>query len=234
MPTPTFTQVTPHIFRLELPYRVLVNVFLVHGQDGWTVVDAGAPGFEAVVLQQVRTHTGGALPARLLLTHGHLDHAAAAQRMRDAWRVPIAAGRREIPYLVGPLHYNQIPGHLSYRLLQLSPPSLVGRNVQLPLDEGMHLDGLEVFEVAGHAPGMVALLHHEDRALICADTFSNLNNRLGDPFSIFTYDVRLNRQAQAKLVELDFDHLLASHGPPILNEGRARARALVESRLKKK
>ncbi|OGO44202.1 MAG: hypothetical protein A2W37_00945, partial [Chloroflexi bacterium RBG_16_63_12] len=172
MPTPTFTQITPHIFKLDLPFRVPVGVWLVRADEGWTVVDAGAPGFEDATLKQVLAQTGGEIPKQLILTHGHLDHAAAAQRMRDEWKLLIAAGRAEIPYLLGPAHYNSIPGHLSYRLLQLSPPPLIGRNVQLPLDEGMVLDGLDVFEVPGHAPGMVALLHREDRALICGDTFA--------------------------------------------------------------
>jgi glyoxylase-like metal-dependent hydrolase (beta-lactamase superfamily II) len=81
---------------------------------------------------------------------------------------------------------------------------------------------------------MLALLHREDRALICGDAFANGRGKLGDPLSIFTYDLALNRQSQAKLAALDFDHLLVSHGPPILNEGRARAQALVASRAKKK
>jgi len=234
MPTPTFTQITPHIFKLDLPFRVPVGVWLVRADEGWTVVDAGAPGFEDATLKQVLAQTGGEIPKQLILTHGHLDHAAAAQRMRDEWKLLIAAGRAEIPYLLGPAHYNSIPGHLSYRLLQLSPPPLLGRNVQLPLDEGMVLDGLDVFEVPGHAPGMLALLHRKDRALICGDAFANGRGKLGDPLGIFTYDLALNRWSQARLAALDFDHLLVSHGPPILNEGRARAQALVASRAKKK
>jgi glyoxylase-like metal-dependent hydrolase (beta-lactamase superfamily II) len=237
MPTPTFTQITPHVFKLDLPFaggRIPVGVWLIRAEDGWTVVDAGAPGFEDVTLKQILVQTGGEIPRRLILTHGHLDHAAAAQRMRDEWKLLIAAGRAEIPYLLGPAHYNHIPGHLLYRLLQLSSPPLIGRNVQLPLDEGMRLDGLEVFEVPGHAPGMVALLHQDDRALICGDTFGNLGGKLGDPLRPFTYDPALNHQSQAKLAALDFDHLLASHGPPIMNEGRARVQALLASREKKK
>ncbi|MGH2524681.1 MAG: MBL fold metallo-hydrolase, partial [Anaerolineales bacterium] len=232
MPSPTYAQVTPHIYKLDLPFfggRVPVGVWLIRDAEGWTIVDAGAPGFENVVFEQTLAQTGGARPRRLILTHGHLDHAAAAQRMREAWKVLIAAGRDEIPYLVGPDRYNHIPSSfLPYRFLQGSPPPLVGRNVQLPLDDGMGLDGLDVFHVPGHSPGMMALLHREDRALICGDAFANFGGKLGDPLAAFTYDMKLARQSQARLIELDFDHLLPSHGPPILNEGCARARALVE------
>ena len=232
---PAFNQITPHLFKLDVPFTVPVGVFLVKHAEGWTVIDAGAPGFEDMIFKAVLAQTKGEKPRRLILTHGHTDHAAAAPRMRDDWGVLIAAGRAEIPYLLGSGRYNKIPpGNLLYRLIQLSPPALFGRNVQLPLDEGMQMDGLEVFHVPGHAPGLVALLHRADRALVSGDTFMNLKNKLSDPYRPFTYDMALNHRSQARLAQLDFDHLLVSHGPVIMNEGQARVKALVEGRGKKK
>jgi glyoxylase-like metal-dependent hydrolase (beta-lactamase superfamily II) len=237
MATPTFSKVTPHIYKLDLPFlggRVMVGVFLVQEADGWVLVDAGAPGFDKTIFAQVLAQTGGKLPKRLILTHGHADHAAAAQRIREEWKIPIAAHRAEIPYLIGPKRYNQIPTrYLPYKLLQLSPPPLVGRNIQAPLDDGRHLGDLVVYHVPGHAPGLVALLHPGDRALICGDAFSNNGGKLSDPIAVFTYDMALNRQSQARLVTLDFDHLIVSHGEPILNTGRQQARAFVEQDEKK-
>jgi len=122
---------------------------------------------------------------------------------------------------------------LPYKLLQISAPCLVGRNVQMPLDDGRLLGDLVIYHVPGHAPGLVALLHPGDRALICGDTFMNRGGKLTDPFAPFTYDMGLNHQSQARLVTLDFDHLIASHGQPILNTGRAQARAFVEHDEKK-
>jgi glyoxylase-like metal-dependent hydrolase (beta-lactamase superfamily II) len=239
MAQPTFTPVTPHIAKLDLPFlggRQPVGVWLVQDEaGGWVMIDAGAPGFEKLVLEQVLAHTGGQRPQLLVLTHGHLDHAAAAERVRDTWNVPIAAHRAEIPYLLGPARYAAIPArHPLYRLLQISPPPLVGRNVQLPLDEGQRLPGgLQVYHAPGHAPGMIALLHPADRALIAADAFMTLG-RLRDPYALFTYDPRLNHATQARLADLDFDHLLVSHGPPLLNTGRQQARDLIASRTKKR
>lgn len=239
-PQATFTQVTPHIHKLDLPFfggRLPVGVFLVRDDaaNGWILVDAGAPGFIDNVLDQVKKVTGGQLPHTLVLTHGHLDHAAAAQAVREKWKIPVAAGRDEIPYLIGPAAYASIPAKSPiYRVIQMSPPPLVGRNVQMPLDEGMRLDGLEVFHVPGHAPGMVALLHAGDRALISADTFYNLGGKLGDPAALFTYDPALNHASQAKLAALDFDHLLPSHGPVIMNTGKQAAQAVVAKHQKKK
>jgi glyoxylase-like metal-dependent hydrolase (beta-lactamase superfamily II) len=237
MPTPTFAKITPHIYKLDLPFaggRLMVGVFLVQGFDGWVQVDAGAAGHEKTIMTQVLAQTGGKYPKMLVLTHGHGDHAAVAQRIREEWKIPIAAHRDEIPYLIGPDRYNQIPTKfLPYKLLQLSPPPLVGRNVQVPLDDGRRLGDLVVYHAPGHAPGLVALLHPGDRALICADTFMNRGGKLTDPFAPFTYDMELNHKSQARLVTLDFDHLLASHGEPILNTGRQQARGLVEKHAAK-
>jgi glyoxylase-like metal-dependent hydrolase (beta-lactamase superfamily II) len=232
MADPTFEQLTPHIYKLNLPFvggRVPVGLWLVKHDAGWTVVDAGAPGFEDVTLKQILATTGGQPPARLILTHGHVDHGAAAERMVDQWGLPVAAGRLEIPYLLARARYHLVqPSWWGYWLLQRSGPCLIGRNVQLPLDEGMEVDGMRVYHVPGHAPGMVALLHHADRALIAADTFGNLSGKLGEPIRVFTYSPAINRQSMRKLAALDFDHLLPSHGPPLLGDGKARAQAVVE------
>jgi glyoxylase-like metal-dependent hydrolase (beta-lactamase superfamily II) len=213
----------------------MVGVWLVQESDGWVLVDAGAPGHETTVLEATLAQTGGQRPKLLILTHGHGDHGAAAQRIREEWKIPIAAHRAEIPYLIGVLHYNKIPSKFPlYRLTQMSKPALVGRNVQLPLEDGQRLGELTVYHVPGHAPGMIALLHGPDRALLAADTFMAPGGKLTDPFVPFTYDMALNHQSQARLAALDFDNLLPSHGAPLLGNGRQLARDFVAAHEKKK
>ena len=64
------------------------------------------------------------------------DNAIIGRQQRIA-KAAIAAHRAEMPYLVGPGRYNQIPTrYLPYKLLQLSAPPLVGRNVQVPTNIG--------------------------------------------------------------------------------------------------
>src|SRR3989338_592466 len=238
MARPTFEPIPPHIHKLDLRAfggTLPVGVWLVQESSGWTVVDAGVPPFEDYVLEQILASTGGERPRHLVLTHVHLDHGAATERMRDRWHLLIAAGRVEIPYLTGAERYARIPSHsLAYKLLQGSPPALNGRNVQLPLDEGMQLGSLTVYAAPGHALGMVALLHGGDRALICGDAWANFGGKLGDPLPAFTYDMDEAHRTQARLAELDFDHLLVSHGPPVLKDAREMIRALAQLRQKKR
>jgi glyoxylase-like metal-dependent hydrolase (beta-lactamase superfamily II) len=235
MPVQSFQSVTPHIYRLEQPFlrgRLRVNVWLVRDAEGWVMVDAGAPGFEKL-LEQVLAQTGGEKPRILVLTHGHTDHAAAAQRIREDWKIPIAAHRDEFPYLIGPARYASIKAkNPIYKLLQISAPPLVGRNVQVPLDDGSKIGELIAYHSPGHAPGLLAFLHTGDRALISGDTFMHLG-KLSDPFMPFTYDMGLNHKSQARLITLPFDHLLVSHGEPIMNTGRQEAMDWVAKHAKK-
>src|SRR5688572_2703701 len=111
MATPVFQQVTPNIYRLEfvwkLPFfKLPVAVFLVRADDGWSLVDAGPPGVETSLAEQILKQTGGGRPVRLILTHGHVDHAGTADWLYRQWQLPVAAGRDETPYLIGPEHYN--------------------------------------------------------------------------------------------------------------------------------
>ena len=48
----------------------------------------------------------------------------------------------------------------------------------------------------------------------------NLGGRLSPPFGIATPDPRMAEASMVRLGELDYDHLLPSHGPPILGRGR--------------
>ena len=237
MSSQSFTQVTPHIHRLDLALGPggTVAVFLTRGDDGWTLIDTGLENQVETVMQAALTCTRGEKPARLVLTHGHPDHAGGALKIRAEWRLKVAAGRHEIPYLTEPVFYRKIPAHtpLYYLATLLGQPAMLGRGVDLPLDEKQMIAGMTVYHVPGHAPGMIALLHPADRALICADTFATRGGRLGDPMWFFTYDPKLNRQSQKKLAMLDFDHLLPSHGPAIMRSGKQAAMACVEKRLGK-
>jgi glyoxylase-like metal-dependent hydrolase (beta-lactamase superfamily II) len=233
MSNPSFTTVSPHIARLDLvfmktPY-ISAAIWLVKDQAGWILVDAGVPNTEALIFERLLAHTGGQKPRLLILTHGHMDHTAAAERLRDEWGVPIAAGRAEIPFLLGPMRYGDIPSNVPmFNLLaKTSGPALVGRNIQLPLEEGQVVGDLTVLHTPGHTPGLVSLWHKADRAILCGDVFMNNGNRLSDPFLPFTYDPRLNHQSQARLAALDFELLLPSHGPA---SGRAQAQAFIAKR----
>jgi glyoxylase-like metal-dependent hydrolase (beta-lactamase superfamily II) len=80
---------------------------------------------------------------------------------------------------------------------------------------------MAIIHLPGHSPGQIGFLHPEDRAMICGDAVMNLGNRLAPPFGFFTPDPEAAQSSLRRLGELDFEHLLPSHGQPVIGRGRS-------------
>jgi len=225
---PDFVQVSEHILRLELPFRIFgpltvpVAVWLVRSSDGWTQIDSGPPEASDQMVSAVVRATQGHGPDRILLTHAHYDHAGGLTALRMAWNPPLMCHREEVPFVAGEMDYRRLPaGSLAAR---------VGRYFirtgtwQVPvardLERGQPAAGMAVIHLPGHAPGQVGFLHPRDRAMICGDAVMSLRGRLSPPFAMATPDPVRAVASMRRLGELDFDHLLPSHGVPILGQGR--------------
>jgi glyoxylase-like metal-dependent hydrolase (beta-lactamase superfamily II) len=227
---PTFSHVTPNIFKLDLPMYLgfgRVGVWLVREDDGWTLLDTGSPHDAPTVLKATLAHTRGEAPRRIILTHGHLDHAGTAGFLQERWSIPVLAHREERHYIEGTNWYGSVrPAWWGFRLIQepfglanrIRPPRIVD-----VLADGDRVGSLEVRHVPGHTPGMIALIHRRDRAIVAGDTFVSRGLQLYPPAKFFTPDPPTALRSMGRLVDEDFDHLLASHGRPILRTGRTEA-----------
>jgi glyoxylase-like metal-dependent hydrolase (beta-lactamase superfamily II) len=232
--TLSFSPVTPHIFKLDLPMYLgfgRVGVWLVRENDGWTLVDTGSPPDARTILSATLALTQGDAPRRIILTHGHLDHAGAAGFLQEQWSIPVLTHRDERQYIDGTGRYSAIwPAWWGFRLIK-EPFGLLNRirspRTVDPLADGDRIGSLEVVHVPGHTPGMIALIHRGDRAIVAGDTFISRGLQLYPPARFFTPDPPTAVRSMARLVDEDFDHLLASHGRPILRVGRIEARLAV-------
>lgn len=87
------TEITSGIFRLNtpLPFRGLkqVNLWLLHGADGWTMVDCGFGSEQGRdTLEDAWKQVLGDKPlVRLLVTHFHPDHMGNAGYIARRWRL---------------------------------------------------------------------------------------------------------------------------------------------------
>lgn len=207
------------------------NAFLIEGDDGFTLIDAGFPDKEAAVFGAIRK-LGRSLDQlkHLIFTHGHPDHiGSAAEIVRETGArtylhpldIPIAESGGPFRPLQG------APGLLRPILCRLffhpnEPVEPV--TIDEPLTDGELLPvagGIEVIHTPGHCAGQVALLWRPGRMLFAGDVASNMMG-LGDPLGF--ENLEEGRASQHKLASLSFDAAGFGHGQPIARDASKRFR----------
>ena len=91
-------QVVPDVYLLE-GLRVS-NVYLLTGNDRWTLIDSGLRGEANRIARQLQD--AGFPVAKLhaiVLTHAHGDHAGGALELARISGASVCAHRREVPYI---------------------------------------------------------------------------------------------------------------------------------------
>ena len=203
----------------------MANAFLIEGDDGLTLIDAGFPSKEAVVFGVIRGL--GRSPDQLkhlIFTHGHPDHigsAAAIVRETGARTymhpldIPIAeSGGPFRPMTPAPGLLGQVLCRLFFHPDERLEPVAIDQ----PLTTGDILPiagGIEVIHTPGHCAGQVALLWHPGRMLFAGDVGTNLIG-LGDPVGFESLEE--GRASQRKLASLSFDAAGFGHGGPIVRD----------------
>jgi glyoxylase-like metal-dependent hydrolase (beta-lactamase superfamily II) len=206
----------------------MVNAFLIEGDDGLTLIDAGFPDKETVVFEAIQGL--GRSPDQLkhlIFTHGHPDHigsAASIVRKTGARTymhpldIPIAeSGGPFRPIKPAPGLLGQVLCRLFFHPDKRLEPVAIDQ--QLTDGETLPIAGsIEVIHVPGHCAGQVALLWRPGRMLFAGDVGTNLMG-LGDPVGF--ENLKDGRTSQRKLAHLSFDAAGFGHGRPIARDASA-------------
>jgi glyoxylase-like metal-dependent hydrolase (beta-lactamase superfamily II) len=184
-------RVAEGVYQLKLPVPlplVFVSVYLIQGDDGWTIIDAGyeypdtyevwESGAESIGLDLSRD------VARIVVTHFHPDHIGAARWLQERTGAPAYLLREEIPnarrvweeerekdLFTGDMIRNGMPR-------EMAEETASGGRAGLKLPEDMRpLAAGEKLELGGgsarviHAPGHAEyqlMLHDEARGILYA------------------------------------------------------------------
>ena len=201
------------------------NAFLIEGDDGLTLIDAGFPAKEATLFEAVRGlgHSLDQLK-HLIFTHHHSDHigsAAAIVRQTGARTymhpldIPMAeSGGPFRPMSPAPGVLRQLMCRLFYNHNERVAPVAIDQ----PLIDGDIVPiagGIDVIHIPGHCAGQVALLWRPGRMLFAGDVGMNLMG-IGDPVGFES--LQDGRASQRKLASLSFDGAGFGHGAPIAHD----------------
>ncbi len=207
----------------------MANAFLIEGDDGLTLVDAGFPGKAAAAFGAIRAlgHSPDQL-RHLIFTHGHPDHigsAAAIVRETGARTymhpldIPVAeSGGPFRPMRGAPGLLRQVMCKLFFHPDERLEPVAIDQ----PLTAGEILPiagGIEVIHTPGHCAGQVAFLWRPGRMLFAGDVGMNIMG-LGDPVGFESLDD--GRASQRKLAGLSFGAVGFGHGAPIARNASTR------------
>jgi glyoxylase-like metal-dependent hydrolase (beta-lactamase superfamily II) len=239
------------VFNLGPWGRTQTNAYLVSDGTSWFLVDAGwgsdGPRIRAAALALLGSDT---IPAAILLTHAHPDHAGAARELAEAWRCPVYVHPAELPLATGDFAaMASHAGPLDHWLI-LPVMRLIGRRrreaalsrssldgVVRPLGPGGVIRGMEGWawvHTPGHTPGHVAYVRPRDRVVLAGDAILTLEvnewagilrqrQGLSGPPWYTTWDRRAASASIRAIAEIEPSVLATGHGLPLIGPATAAA-----------
>lgn len=206
------------------------NAFLIDGDDGLTLVDAGVARGVDVLLRAIDEL--GRTPAdleRIVLTHAHPDHVQAAPLLRERTGARILIHRADAGWLaLGCVPADGRSGASARNYDRLASARWTAFEADETVEDGEAIagsGGLRVIHTPGHSPGHVALLHEPTRTLFAGDAVFH-TKRLGLGPSAFSAD-RAGQAASLARLPTDIAAIGFGHGDPISGPGLDAFRALV-------
>lgn len=190
-------------------------------QVGDILVDAG-PGLRP---GQLLSALDGPIRGHVL-THAHPDHQGNSAAVCRALDIPLWCHPDERQAVETGETLAPMPDTRASRLLD-AMESGAGHPVADTLTEGDTVEGFDVIETPGNAPGHISLWREADGTLILGDVLTNLDvwtlrRGLDTVPEVFTAAPETSVRSARKVADLEPDVVCFGHGPPLYDGRRFR------------
>ncbi len=200
-----------------------VNLYLCVDANGLTLIDAGMPKSEGIVLTAVAQL--GRQPAdltRILITHADLDHAGSAAAIQAATGATVYASPDTAVLLQDGRSPKHLPGLIQLitdTFFKYKPvPAAALQRFQagdvLPV-----MGGLAVLATPGHTLDHHSLYHPSTGLLFAGDALNTRDDRLQSSPKRITADKEAARQSALRLLEKSPSLIACGHGAPLADGG---------------
>ena len=194
-----------------------VNVYYLIDRNEVTIIDTGGRGSALGIMEGLRElDKGPGDVTRILLTHGHQDHAGSASRLAAATAAPVHVHGDDARHVregtdYQPLKPRSLLGHLI--LLRRPPTSVEATPMAATISDGDEISGMRIIHTPGHSPGQVVFLWpRHGGVLILGDALFNLPYLAPPPLYA---DLDSMLSSVRKISGLDFEVACFGHGKPI-------------------
>ena len=214
---------------IQLTRIHFVNAFLVREDDGFTLVDTTVGGGADGLIEAARS--AGAPIRRIVLTHGHSDHAGSLDALKERLGPDVELYLGDLDARI----------HAGEKVVEGKLPGSWPKNIKtapdVRLTGGERIGSLEAIPTPGHTPGHMAFLDTRDRTLIAGDVFTSYGKvavtthfYIRFPLAyVATWDRPKDVESARTLRALNPSVLVVGHGPATADPGDAMDHALARA-----
>ncbi|MFC1888396.1 MBL fold metallo-hydrolase [Thermodesulfobacteriota bacterium] len=204
------------------------NAWLLEGQDGYLLVDAGVPRKEGILFSRLREEgIDPGLIRLIVITHVHYDHVGSLAAILEECRCPVAVHETEADLLregtvvIPPgTRWFSRPGLGIARKTPLLKSLLRFRAVEpdILVRDAMSLDEFgfsdRILHTPGHTYGSVSVLSERGEAVVGDLVSNDWPFRMGPIFNPFGEDGAMMLDSWERLIREGARTILPSHGKP--------------------